>query len=255
MQRRDDLDEVGAGPLSRGAAVILWVLVISALTALTGGLLLVLVPFLRADAANAWLAALLAVPVGPALAAAMFAWRRFLEERDLAPARHFWRGYRLNALDVLRWWVPTLAALAVIAFSLAHLDASGVPSGYGIVLVVVAVGLALWAVTALALSSHLSLRTRDLARLATYYLAAKPLVTLGVLSLVVLAVGIVLFTSDWVLVLLAGPLAFAVVTTTEPVVSDATARFTPGPDGEQPAAEPAGTVGESRSAVDPDPSP
>ncbi len=257
MQRRDDLDEVGAGPLSRGAAVVLWVLVISALTALTGGLLLVLVPFLRADAANVWLAALLAVPVGPALAAAMFAWRRFLEERDLAPARHFWRGYRLNALDVLRWWVPTLAGLAVIAFSLAHLDASGVPGGYGVVLVVIAVAVLIWAVVVLALSSHLSLRTRDVARLATYYLAARPLVTLGVLSLVVLAVGIVLFTSDWVLVLLAGPLAFAVVTTTEPVVRDATARFTAAgvdPSAAAPVDPSSGPSREPRPSGDPNPS-
>ncbi|MBO0899286.1 DUF624 domain-containing protein [Cellulomonas sp. zg-ZUI22] len=248
MSRRDDLDEVGAGPLSRGAAVVMWVLVISALTVVVGGLPLVLVPFLTGDPSNVWAVALLLVPMGPALAAAMFAWRRFIEERDLAPARHFWRGYRLNALDVLRWWVPVLAALAVIAFSLAHLDTAGVPAGYGIVLVVLSVALLMWAVTALALSSHLSLRTRDVARLSTYYLAAKPLVTLGVLSLVVLAVGIVLFTSDWVLVMLAGPLAFAVVTTTEPVVRDAVARFTadPSADPEPSAAAP---------SADPDPSP
>lgn len=225
-RRRDDLDEVGAGPLSRGASVVLWVLVVSGLVVLAGGLPLALVPFLAGDAANVWVVALLLVPMGPALAAAMFAWRRFLADRDLQAAAHFWRGYRVNALDVLRWWVPTLLVLAVIGFSLAHLDAAGVPGGYGVALVVVAVAIALWAVVALALSSHLSLRTRDVARLATYYLAAKPLVTLGVLSLLVLCVGIVVLTSDWVLVLLAGLLALAVVTTTEPVVRDATARFT-----------------------------
>lgn len=225
-ERRDDLDEVGGGPLSRGAAVVLWVLTICGLVALTGGLPLGLVPFLGADAANVWLVALLAVPMGPALGAALFTWRRFVVERDLRPASHFWRGYRLNALDVLRWWVPTLAVLAVIAFSLAHIETADLPAGYGIVLVVIAVAVLLWAVLALVLSSYLSLRTRDVARLAAYYLAAKPLVTLGVLSLLVLAFGIVLFTSDWVLVLLSGFGAFAVMTTTEPVVRDATARFT-----------------------------
>ena len=226
MVRRDDLDEIGAGPLSRGAAVILWTLVISLLTVLTGGVPLALVPFLAGDAANVWVVALLAVPAGPAMAAAMFAWRRFVADRDLSPARHFWRGYAVNVLDVLRWWVPTVLVLAVIAFSLASLDAAGVPSGYGLVLVVIAVAVLVWAVLAMALSSRLSLRTRDVARLAAYYLAVKPLVGLGALSLVVLSVGIVLFTSDWVLVMLSGLLAFAVVTTTDPVVRDATARFT-----------------------------
>ena len=233
--RPGDHDEIGDGPLSRGAVVILWVLVVCGLVVLTGGVPLLLVPFLSDDPSNLWLAALLALPMGPALAAGIFAWRRFIAERDLSPARHFWRGYRLNALDVLRWWTPTVAALAVIGFSLAYLDSAGVPSGYGIVLVVVAAGLLMWAVLALSLSSHLSLRTRDLARLSTYYLAAKPLVTLGVLSLLVLCVGIVLFTSDWVLVVVSGLLAFAVVTTTEPVVRDATARFTaPRPDDAAP---------------------
>lgn len=226
MGRADALDEVGQGPLSRGANVVLWVLTISGLVALVGGLPLLLVPFLAGDAANLWVAALLALPMGPALAAAMFAWRRFVAEPDLQPARHFWRGYRLNALDVLRWWVPTVAVLAAVAFSLAHLGSAGVPGGYGIVLVVLSVGVMLWAVVALSLSSRLNLRTRDVARLSAYYLAAKPLVTLGAFSLLVLAAGIVLFTSDWVLVLLAGLLAFAITTTTEPVVRDATARFT-----------------------------
>lgn len=232
MARRDDLDEIGAGPLSRGAAVVLWVAVITGLVALVGGLPLVLVPFLTVDAANVWLAAALALPMGPALSAALFAWRRFVKDRDLSPGRHFWRGYRLNALDVLRWWAPTLLVLALIGFSAANTATAGVPGAYGVVLLVIGVAMLLWALMALALSSFLSLRTRDVARLAAYYLAAKPLVMLGCLSLVVLSVGVVLYTSDWVLVLLAGPLAFAVMTTTEPVVRDATARFTTPPSGE-----------------------
>ncbi|UZN02699.1 glycosyl transferase [Cellulomonas sp. S1-8] len=227
--RPDDLDELGSGPLSRGAAVVLWFFVVCGLTVLTGGLPLVLVPFLSDDAGNLWIVALLALPMGPALAAAMFAWRRYSAEPDLRPATHFWRGYRLNALDVLRWWTPLVLALAVIGFSLAHLGAAGVPSGYGIVLVVIAVALMLWAVIALALSSRLSLRTRDVARLSAYYLAAKPLVTLGALSLLVLGAGIVFVISDWALVMASGLIAFAVVTTTEPVVRDATARFTAPP--------------------------
>lgn len=225
-QRPDPLDEVGAGPLSRGAAVVLWVLTISGLVVLTGGVPLFAVPFLTGDAANVWLVALAFVPLGPALAAGVFAWRRFLQERDLKPAGHFWRGYRLNALDVLRWWVPLLAVLGVIGFTLANLEAADVPGGYGVALVVIAAALGLWAVVALALTSHLSLRTRDVARLSAYYLAAKPLVTLGAFSLLVLCTGIVLFTSDWVLVLLLGPLALALTTTTDPVVRDATTRFT-----------------------------
>ena len=235
MSRRDDLDEIGAGPLSRGASVVHWLLVITVLVVLTGGLPLALVPFLTGDSANVWLAALLALPMGPALAAAMFTWRKFLTARDQNPGRHFWRGYRLNLLDVLRWWAPTVAALGIIGFSVANVEAAGVPAAYGIALVVVAGAVSTWAVMTLTLSSHLSMRTRDVARLSLYYLAVRPLVTLGIVSLLVLAVGIVLFTSDWVLVMLSAVLALAVVTTTEPVVRDATARFTGDPSAGTPA--------------------
>ncbi len=219
-------DEIGAGPLSRGASVVWWVLVVSALTLLTGGLPLSVVPLLAADASNAPLVALAFVPLGPALAAAVFAWRRFLADRDLSPGRHFWRGYRLNALDVLRWWVPTLAALAVVGLGSGALGVGGVPAGYGVVLLVVAAALVLWAANALVLSATLSLRTRDVARLAAYYLAARPLVTLGTVSLLVLSAGVVALTSDWVLVALLGPLALALTRNAAPVLRDATARFT-----------------------------
>ncbi|WP_309135119.1 glycosyl transferase [Cellulomonas sp.] len=219
-------DEIGPGPLSRAAAVVWWVLAVSVLVVLTGGLPLVLVALLAWDASNAPLIALAFVPLAPALAAAVFAWRRFLADRDLGPGRHFWRGYRLNALDVLRWWVPTLAVLAVVGFSLGNLGAAGVPGGYGIVLLVVGAAVLLWAANALVLSATLSLRTRDVARLASYYLAARPLVTLGTLSLLVLSAGIVLLTSDWVLVALLGLLALLLTRNADPVLRDATARFT-----------------------------
>lgn len=220
-------DEIGAGPLSRAAAVVWWVLAVSALVLLTGGLPLVVVALLAWDASNAPLVALAFVPLAPSLAAAVFAWRRFLADRDLGPGRHFWRGYRLNVLDVLRWWVPTLVVLAVIGFSLGNLGAAdGVPGGYGIVLLVVAVAVLLWAANALVLSATLNLRTRDVARLASYYLAARPLVTLGTLSLLVLSAGIVALTSDWVLVALLGLLALALARNADPVLRDATARFT-----------------------------
>ncbi|QGQ20839.1 DUF624 domain-containing protein [Cellulomonas sp. JZ18] len=219
-------DEIGAGPLSRAASVVWWVLVVSALVVLTGGLPLAVVALLAWDASNAPLVALAFVPLAPSLAAAVFAWRRFLADRDLGPGRHFWRGYRLNVLDVLRWWVPTLLVLAVIGFSLGNLGAAGVPGAYGVVLLVVAAAVLLWAANALVLSATLNLRTRDLARLAAYYLAARPLVTLGTLSLLVLAGGVVLLTSDWVLVALLGLLALALTRNADPVLRDATARFT-----------------------------
>lgn len=91
------------------------------------------------SATNAPLAALCLLPLGPALSAALFALRDRPKAEDMTPAHSFWRGYRLNAFDVLRLWTPALIVLAVIAVSLANLDVAGAPDGYAGVLVVIAV--------------------------------------------------------------------------------------------------------------------
>lgn len=224
--RRDPADEVGSGILSRIAAVVYWFATIEVLLVLTTAPVLVPVVFLAGGEGNAPLIGLCFVPVAPALSAAVFAWRVFLTDRDLAPARHFWRGYRLNWLDVLRWWAPTVLLLTVIGFTLGNLRFAGVPTGYGLVLLLVAVGVLVWASNALVLSSALSLRARDTARLASYYLGARPASALGALSLVVAAGGLVVLTSDWVLALLASPFTLALLRNAEPVLRDATERFT-----------------------------
>lgn len=222
----DPAAEIGDGVLARASAVVYWVLAIEVLVLLTTAPALAAVLFLAGGEGNAPLIGLCFAPVGPALSAAVFAWRVFLNDRDLAPARHFWRGYRLNWLDVLRWWLPALAVLTLIGFTLANLGAAGVPTGYGPVLLLIALGVLLWSAQALVLSSTLSLRTRDLVRLTGYYLGARPLAALGALSLLVVAGGIVVLASDWVLLLLASPLTFALLRNADAVLRDATERFT-----------------------------
>jgi hypothetical protein len=216
--------EVGRGPLARGSAAVYWALVIEALVVLTSLPGFVLILLLERSAGNAPLVALAAVPFGPSLAGAVFAWRRYLRtppgDRDLAPARAYWRGYRQNWRDVLLWWVPTLVVLAVLGV---NASAGG---AFGIVSLVLAAALLLWAGNALVLSSLFAFRTRDVARLAAYYLAAKPASALGVLSLLVVAVAVAAFATDWLLVLLASVLALLLVRNAGPVVADATERFT-----------------------------
>ncbi|MBP2324918.1 hypothetical protein JOF56_005303 [Kibdelosporangium banguiense] len=224
--RSDPASEIGSGFLSRVASVVYWFVAIEGLLLLTAGPGLVLIVFLAGGTGNALLIGLCFVPVAPALSAAVFAWRVFLTDRDLSPAGHFWRGYRLNWLDALRWWLPALLLLTVIGFTLANMGLAGVPTGYGLMLIVIAIGVLVWSSHALVLSSTLSLRTRDIARLAAYYLAASPARSLGVLSLLVCSGGIVYLGSDWMLVALASPMTLALLRNAEPVLRDATERFT-----------------------------
>jgi hypothetical protein len=218
-------DEIGTGPLPRWSAVVYWFLVVEGMLLLTGAPGLVLLQLLDRDVSNIPLVALACVPFGPSVAAALFAWRVFARDRDLSPARHFWRGYRLDVLDVLRWWVPTLALLAVIAVNVTHLGTTGLPPVLGVALGAVALLLLLWSGHALVLSALFSFRTRDVARLGAYFVAGKPLVTLGVGSVLVLTAALA-YTSDWLLVLLAAPLTYLYARTAAPVVAAAEAQFT-----------------------------
>lgn len=218
-------DEIGTGALPRWSAVVYWFVVVELMLVLTSAPGLVLLQLLDRDASNIPLIALAFVPFGPSVAAALFAWRVFARDRDLSPARHFWRGYRLDVLDVLRWWVPTLAVLAIVAFNLVHLGAAGLPSALGIALGAVALLLVIWSGHALVLSALFSFRTRDVARLGAYFIAAKPKVTLGFVSVLVLCAAAA-FVTDWLLVLLAAPLTYLYARTAAPVVAAAEAQFT-----------------------------
>lgn len=196
--------EFGEGPLSRVAAAVYTLLAVELLMLLTSVPGLVVLVLLDRDASNLPLVALCAVPAGPALSAALFALHhRQTNIAELRPAAAFWRGYRLNAVGVLKVWVPALAWLTVIAVSLANFRASGLPGWWVVVLALIGAFVALWAANALVITSLFAFRGRDVARLAAYFLARTPGVTVANVCLLVVAVGVVLVSSEAVLALFA----------------------------------------------------
>lgn len=214
--------EFGDGVLARGAAAVHRVLVIELGLLVTAAPGLLLLAALVPDTSNAPLAALALVPVGPAVSAAVFAWRASLAEPGLEPLRHFLRGYRANALDVLRWEVPALALLTVLVTNLAHLEvAVPAPAARAVVqgvLLVVLAATVLWSAHVLVLTSLFRLRTRDAARLGLHHLGRR--VSLGAASLLVLAGGVVVLTSDWVLALLGSVFALLLLHSARPMIAD-----------------------------------
>jgi uncharacterized membrane protein YesL len=216
----------GTGPLSRLAARTYTLLAVEALLVVTAvpGLLLLVV--LDRDASNIPLVALSALPAGPALSAALYALHRQPADlTDLKPAAAFWRGYRLNARAALRIWVPLLAVLSVVAVSLAHPDAAGVPVWWSVALVVIASAAVLIAVTALVIVSLFEFRPRDVLRLAVHFTAGRPAVTLGTAGLLLAAAAVTLLASEAVLLLLASVFAAALLTVTRPMITGITERF------------------------------
>lgn len=222
---RSPARDPGEGVLGRGAGTIYWFLVVGLLIAvatLPGTLPLLL---LDRSTSNLPLVALCLVPVGPAVSAALFAFRDRYRAEAMKPMHSFIRGYRLNAADILKLWIPALAVETVIAISLANLDHAGVPSAYGVVLVVLAVMIAVWAGLVLVITSVFALRTRDVARLGVYYLAKTPLVALGVLATLVVAAGIVYFTFDAVLLLFTSVLVWMLMRSSDAMVSHVEENF------------------------------
>lgn len=226
---RDGAAEVGSGPLARWSAAVYWVLALEVLIVATSFPGLVPMVLLGSDPSNAPLVVLCFLPVGPSMAAAIFAWRDFLEAgrtgRDLAPARHFWRGYVLNALDVLKWWAPLLVLLAALAFNTVHADLVPAVRAFLTGTLVLGVALACWACNALVLTALFSLRTADVARAAVQYLGSRPVAGLGVLAIVVSIAGLTLLTSEYVVLAAASLLALLLLRNAAPMVTDVERRL------------------------------
>jgi hypothetical protein len=210
--------EFGDGPLSKVASAIYTVLAVEALLLFAVAPGLVLVTLLDRDASNLPLVALAAVPLGPALSAALVTLRRpRFDLADLRPAAVFARAYRANAAAVLALWVPMLMVLTVVGVNLTHRDAAGIPVAWAGLLVAVATAALLWGLNALVIASFFTFRARDTARLAWSFLAWTPQVPLGTAGLVAAAAGVTLLWSEAVLTLLGAGFALLLLRTAAPM--------------------------------------
>jgi uncharacterized membrane protein YesL len=213
------------GILGAVSGAFYWYLVVEAcflLAALPGfaGILL-----LDRSAGNIPLYALCLLPVAPAFSAAIAALEARQRAEDLSVWPRFWRFYAQNVLDVLRVWVPALAVAAVLGITIAFGRAASVDVFFVGAAVVFLVLLAVWSSHAIVIASLFRFRARDIARLALYYVAARPLVSLGALSYLLLATALVAFTSDIVLALLGVVFAAFARVNAGAMISDIRKRF------------------------------
>lgn len=217
--------EVGRGPLSRGAAWVYRFAVLEVLLVLACLPGLVVALLLDRHPSNLPLAVLALAPVGPALVAgvaASAAWRR---DDDLSPARPFVRAYLRDVRATLLWWLPTVLLLAVLTFNLVHLDAVDGGAALLPALLLVTAAVAVWSGHMVVLTASFHLRTRDAARIAVAALVPQWRLSLGVLSLLVVA-GAVLVWSEIALLLLAWAFVALLAVMARPLVAHVTERYT-----------------------------
>lgn len=219
--------DFGTGALSRASALIHTVLTVEALLLLTASPGLAGLLLLGPDPANLPLAALCLLPLGPALSAALYALHhRSRDLTELHPARAFLRGWRLNAVPALKLWTPLLAWLTVIAFTLTHFSATGLPGWWALLLAVIGAGSLLWGAHALVLTSLFAFRARDTARLAGYFLFRHGRATLAAASLLVLAAALTALLTEAVAALLAAPLLLSLLHGSRTVITETQEEFT-----------------------------
>lgn len=217
----------GTGVLSRAAGLIHTLVTVETMLLLAAapgfaGLLL-----LGPDPANLPLAAVCLLPLGPALSAALYALHhRSRDLTDLHPARTYARGWRLNALPALKLWAPLLAWLTVIAFTLTHFSATGLPGWWAVLLGVIGVGSLLWGAHALVLTSLFAFRSRDTARLAAYFLLRHARATLAAASLLVLVAALTALLTEALPALLAAPLLLSLLHGSGTVITETQEDFT-----------------------------
>lgn len=219
--------DFGTGTLSRAAALVHTLLTVEALFLATAAPGLAGLLLLGPDPANLPLAALCLLPLGPAASAAVYALHhRSHDLTDLYPARVYRRGLRLNALPALKLWTPLLAWLTVIAFTLTHFAATGLPGWWAVLLGLIGVACLLWGAHALVLTSLFAFRARDTARLAGYFLLRHGRATLSAASLLVLAGAMTALLTEALAALLAAPLLLSLLHAARPVIAETQEDFT-----------------------------
>lgn len=235
-------DEVGDGPFGRAVTAFAWGAALTALLAAANLPLVAAALLLRPEPSLAWLVAVAALPLGPALSAGLYAVRAHYVDPDLAVARAFGRGCRLGWRDASVVWAPVCLLGGAVALVGAGGGEAGVPAlvaglapGAGVLVLVLALH-------ALALRTFFHLPAADAAQAAAYYLVTRWRASLGTLLLAAGAAAVAALASDLLLGLLGGVWVWLWYRTAAGTLRDAATRFLAGaPAG--PAARPLDTPG------------
>lgn len=226
VRQADIADEIGRGPLSRAAAVVYRMLVLEVQLLLASLPTVAGILLLDRDASNLPLFVFALTPLAPALVAAVASVRASGAHPDLSPGRHFLRAYRRDLVPTLRWAVPAALALALLSFNLVHLGAVDGGAVLRPALLLLAAGIVVWCGHMIVLTATFRFRTRDAARIAVAQLLPRWTFSLGILSLLVVAVFVVFAASEALLLLLLWAFAALLALMARPLIDDVTRRFT-----------------------------
>jgi len=183
-------------------------------------------PFLPPDVSNIPLFALLLLPIGPAISAAVFAWQQLSLNREKSVSHYFFRGYRLNWRDGLVMWGIGLVFLSILATNIAHANAVAGGSFLLAVWLVLAALISLLTLNALVISALFSFRWRDVLRLSAFQLGSSWRTTLGFIAILIMVLGLMILISEWLIFVIAGPVTWFIWMQARPMISKVDKNFT-----------------------------
>ncbi|WP_342372699.1 hypothetical protein PCC79_00570 [Propioniciclava soli] len=204
--------------------------------AVSGWFLLLTLPFwlglllLAPVVGNAAVFALTALPIGPALVAALYAIRRRGgPTEDRTPTQLYFAGLRQGWRQALVFWTPFLAVVtAAMVTTLTGVADTGAGAAWQFAFALVLLVAVPWLWLTLTVVANFTFRSRDVARLCMFYTLTKPMVSLGLIALTVGLGLLVAQTFDWILAPLGSVVAWAVVTLARPVTDHVEDHFVGG---------------------------
>lgn len=136
-----------------------------------------------------------ALPLVPAIAAGSHAALTWRTSDEVEPVGDLWRGWRVGARGVVRWWLPVLLVGTVLVVDLAFAERVAGGQALRLPAMVALVLLAVLSCHLVVVTTSFNLRTRDALRIALHALGAHWRFSLYALSLLVAMSGIVIVAS------------------------------------------------------------
>lgn len=158
-----------------------------------------------------------ALPVGPALQAALYALRRPDASLHQHPWSRYWEGWRLGWRQSLVVWAPLVVLLGGLQVATGLMDPDAVARPLVIVGLILAGAAGVIAVGTLTAIAAFSFRTRDVPRVALFGMGSKPFGTVGLIGVVFIAVALVALGLEAVLLLVMVLICHALLVITAPM--------------------------------------
>ncbi|WEG11875.1 YesL family protein [Pullulanibacillus sp. KACC 23026] len=162
------------------------------------------------------------IPTGPALSALIYSIRKLMKEKEIAPIKLYFYGYKRNLKDASKLWIPFLVISFVLVADLQYFNrhSSVMNSVLEIVFVMALFFLAVAVFYGLLISSQFVFRTKDLLKLSILYLLTKVKCTLGNIALIIILLFLSMITSNLVVILFSSLICYAFLLNSQVILKD-----------------------------------